>query len=484
MSPFILHRLGDTSFGIWILVFSLSAYYGLFDFGILAAVPRYVARFVVLGDERSLTRFVNTSLAACGALGLAVLAIAAIAAHYLGSVFKIPTDLLETARVLAILVGADAAFGFPLSVFGCILEGYQAYENLNLIHISAALFRGLLIFLALTAGGGLRAMAFITVSINVVRNLACAFLVRRLTPIRLAPKYIDRSMLRELSGFGLVLFILSVAENLRFQSDAIVIGAFLSSAAITHYSIGSRLSEYPSGIVNSMAQIFTPMASEYETRGDYERLRRTFVAANQACALVMFPLCAVLIALGKPIIAVWVGSKYVSSYPVLLILVVSKTLFLAQAGSARILMGLGRLRPLTWAISVDGAANLVLSVALLRRWGIMGVALGTAIPLAGTSLFFLPRHLCRLLGIQVWDFLRRAYLLPLGLTTLMTAALLLLKQLCAPQSYLGLSLDLVLASAVYGGGWLFHFLARQPTEEPVRLRFARLWQQILGRRVN
>ena len=33
LSPYILHRLGDTAFGLWILIFSITGYYGLFDLG-------------------------------------------------------------------------------------------------------------------------------------------------------------------------------------------------------------------------------------------------------------------------------------------------------------------------------------------------------------------------------------------------------------------------------------------------------------------
>ena len=40
MSPFILHRLGDTAFGLWVLVFSLTGYYGIFDFGIRSSLVR------------------------------------------------------------------------------------------------------------------------------------------------------------------------------------------------------------------------------------------------------------------------------------------------------------------------------------------------------------------------------------------------------------------------------------------------------------
>ena len=40
--PFILHKLGDTASGIWVLIFTITGYYGLFDLGIRSSVVRYV----------------------------------------------------------------------------------------------------------------------------------------------------------------------------------------------------------------------------------------------------------------------------------------------------------------------------------------------------------------------------------------------------------------------------------------------------------
>lgn len=481
LSPFILHKLGDTAFGIWVLIFSLTAYYGLFDFGILAAVPRYVARFAVTHDTEALVRFVNTSLAACIVLGFLLFSITLVGSHYLGVVFKVPTDFIGPARILLLLVGTDFAIGLPLHVFGCVLEGYQRFDWLNLTHICASVLRGLLIFVALSLGGGLLMIALVTVVVNVLRHLVCTRIVFVTTPLRLGVKYVEKAMFSELMGFSLISLALTIAENLRFQSDAIVIGAFLSSAAITYYSIGLRLAEYPAGIVNSLAQIFTPMASHFEASGDQMRLQRVFVVGNRACALVIFPLCAFLIILGREIIGVWVGVKYLSSYPVLLVLVISKTLLLAQACSTRMLVGLGRLRLLTLVVFLDGVANLILSIVLLRHFGILGVAIGTAIPLTCTSLFFLPTYLCRLLKVSLRDFLRQAYLLPLVSTGAMACVLMLTRRLLQPSSYVGLLLQLVLAGAAYGLSLLLCLLAFQPDREHIRLRVLRFLQQAVGR---
>src|SRR5882672_249739 len=71
LSPYILHRLGDAAFGIWVLIFSVSGYYGIFDLGIRSSVIRYISKFTAVDDQEGLAKFFNTSLTAYTVIGLA-----------------------------------------------------------------------------------------------------------------------------------------------------------------------------------------------------------------------------------------------------------------------------------------------------------------------------------------------------------------------------------------------------------------------------
>ncbi len=51
LSPFILHRLGDSAFGVWVLTFSITGYYGLFDLGIRSSIVRYVSKHLATGSN-------------------------------------------------------------------------------------------------------------------------------------------------------------------------------------------------------------------------------------------------------------------------------------------------------------------------------------------------------------------------------------------------------------------------------------------------
>jgi O-antigen/teichoic acid export membrane protein len=144
------------------------------------------------------------------------------------------------------------------------------------------------------------------------------------------------------------------------------------------------------------------------------------------------------------------------------------------------LVGLGRLRALTLVVFLDGVANLILSIVLLRHWGILGVAIGTAIPLTCTSLFFLPLYLCRILKVSLGTFLRQAYLLPVISTAGMACVLVLTSRLLQPASYPGLLLQLALAGGSYGLTLLACFLVSEPDLARRGLRVGRFLQQAVG----
>lgn len=462
LSPFILHHLGDDAFGLWVLVFSLTGYYGIFDFGIRSSLVRFVSKFQATGDKEQLTRLINTSLFIYTSLGAILMVPTVLGSIYVDRLFHISPEFLRDARILFFMVGSALALGFPLGISSGILEGLQEFYLLNWTNIVSLLIRAVLIVLALRHGLGLLTVAFITVSLPLITSAVRGVFAQRILAIPYGWRYLDRHSLREVANYGSVTFMIIVAWRLRFKTDAIIIGSMLSAAAITYFSIGARLVDYSVEVVSSLAQIFTPMSSQFHATGDFNRLRVIFIAGNRACAFVMFPLCVSLIVMGKSVIEAWMGPRYISSYIVLLILLIPSTLYNAQTSSNRILFGISQHKTLAIIVLIEGVANVILSVALVRPLGIVGDAIGTAIPLLCTALIFLPRHMCRRLEVPLRKFLSEAYFYPLLLCLPMAFTLALMQRSFYAHRYPQLILNLLVGWSVYGAGVLWFVLTREP----------------------
>lgn len=464
LSPYILHHLGDEAFGLWVLIFAITGYYGLFDLGIRSSIIRYVAKHSAKGENEELNRLINTAFFTYSGIGAVAILVTFTVSFYAGEIFhkSIPGNSVHLARWLILMVGSAVALGFPLGIFGGILEGLQRFYVLNFNSMVSTLVRAALIITALRHGRGLLTIALITVSLPLMTAMVNATVVLRILPLRFSPSYLNRESLKRIASYSSTTFIIIVASRLRFKTDAMVIGTFVSSAAITYFTIGSRLVDYAGEVVSSLAQVFVPMSSQSDATGDLVGLRKIFVAGNRACALIIFPMAAILIILGKSVIEAWVGARYVAtSYPVLLVLIIPSTLMLAQSASGRVLFGMARHKSLAVVTLMEGCANLFLSIFLVRRFGILGDAAGTAIPLACTTLFFLPRHLCRVLKLPVGVYLREAFLMPLMLCGPLVATLFLMHRWFVAHNYFQLAIQLLLGIAVYGVGLLWAIWTRK-----------------------
>jgi len=462
LSPFLVHYLGDTAFGIWVLIFSITGYYGLFDLGIRSSVVRYVSKFTATDDIEDLAKLVNTSLFTYSCIGVFSLLVTVVLSLYVDHIFKIPPEFHSTARWLLLMVGASVGIGFPLGVVGGYLDGLQRFYVNNWANIAGDVARLVLIILAVRQGRGLLTIAAITVILPLILSAIRGIIAYRILPVPFGLKYVDRATFRTIANYSGVTLIIMLATQLKFKTDNIVIGTMISAAAVTYFSFGARIVSYAQQTVMALAQNFLPLASQSEATGNIDRLRKVFLAGNRLCAFTAFPITVTLLMLGKSVIEVWVGKRYVAtSYSVLVILILPATLMWAQAASGRVLFGISKHR--TWAFVTlgEGIANLILSIILVRPYGIIGDALGTAIPLTCSMLFFMPQHLCKKLDIRLRTFVRESYTLPFLLCVPLAAVLLLMRRWFIPHNYRGLVLQLLIAATVYGLGLLWAVLTNR-----------------------
>ena len=199
LSPFILHRLGNTAYGAWILVFSVTGYYGLFDLGIRSSIVRYVSTYTATNDNEAVSRLINTALTVYSAIGVAAILTTLVLSSFLQFLFRMPAEFLPTARVLFLMVGTAVALGFPAGVFTGILEGLNRFYLVNVTNVVSTLLRALLIVLALHFGYGLLTVALITVTLPLLSAGVRAIIALRVLPLRFGWHYVDRNTFGEMA---------------------------------------------------------------------------------------------------------------------------------------------------------------------------------------------------------------------------------------------------------------------------------------------
>jgi Polysaccharide biosynthesis protein len=178
------------------------------------------------------------------------------------------------------MVGAAVALGFPLGVADGILEGPQKFYILNLTTVGSSLCRAALIVVVLRRGHGLLAVALVTVTLPLLSSLVRSSIAFRFLRVRLRRAYITGDTFRQIAVYSGTTFMIVVAAQLKFKNDSIVIGTFISAAAITYFNIGSRIVEYAAeDLANRCAKVDLICREFFRFLADF-----LHVLDNQACA--------------------------------------------------------------------------------------------------------------------------------------------------------------------------------------------------------
>jgi len=472
LTPFVIHTLGQEGYGTWTLITSMTGYMGLLALGVPMASVRYLAQHVAEGDHRK----TNEVIASCAGLYLMISAAAGLIGAALIALFvlayDIPGALRTEARVAFALMTVQVSVGF----IGLLPEGILLAHH-NFVLRNFVRLGGLLLRLGLTVG--LLKLDASLVMLALVQTACLAFdfsvswaLIRRSYPgIRLSLSAFDWRVVRRIFSFSLYVLLLTAGMRLTFETDALVIGAFMGVGSIAFYAVANSIVVYLMEFIVAIAAVVAPMATKLNTEGKPADLREVFLKWSKVALSLTLMIGLFLVTLGPQFIGWWIGPSF--EHPagqVLQILMLSSFVFLPVRGVALpVLMGLGKPRLPAVAFLAAGVLNLGLSILLVGPLGLMGVALGTAIPNVLFAAVVLTLA-CRELKIGVFAYL--GYVVPrAALGALPVLALLLWFSLGVHvQGMLGLVTAGLAMVLLFGVTWVFFVYRNDPYVDLRRFR--------------
>ena len=423
LTPFVIRHLDLVGYGIWVLVQSLVGYCGLLDLGVSSAVTRYVARYAGQGDYHSLNRSIGAALGLFSGMALVVAAAALALAGVLAGFFNIePANIADFKHVVWIL-GMGTALAFPGRVFGATLTAHERFVPANCANIAVILLRAGLTVLLLKADMALMGVAWANLAGAGGGLVAKYILCRRYVPyMRIQLGSVHWKALRSLLTFGAAATVVRVADLLRFQLDSFVIGKWVGLAELAVYAIAARIIfNWIFPLIISGTRVLDPRFAALDSIGQRQKLRELFMRSLAASSTMAFGISMLAFLFGGSFIVRWVGSEFAGAAPVLWILLAACVCDLAQNPGIGLMRALNKHHLYALVTIIEGVANVVLSIALAYRYGIVGVALGTAIPMAVVKLVVQPIYVSRLVGIPLATYLR-PFLLP-GLVAAVTVTI-------------------------------------------------------------
>ena len=406
LMPFTIRMLGQDQYGTWILIASITSYLSMLALGVPMATVRFVARYSSGGEQEELDRAVGSCAGLYAMIGAAAMVCGIILYVVFRSIYDLPAGLDGPASIAFGIVVIYIAAGFFGQLPYGIMSAHHDFVLKNKIQIAGLVLRLGLTYVLLTYRATFIWLAVIQLSTLTAEFAIAMIMVRRRYPhIHVRFRDFDWGMVRRIFSFSLFVLVLQVGGQLTFQTDSLVIGAFLPVSQIPYFTVASSLSVYVMEFVIAIAAVVMPMATSLEAKGEWDQLRVVFLKWSKITLSLTLMVSVYLVVLGPRFIGWWIGDEFVGpAGAVLRILMLANLVFLPVRGVALpVLMGLGKPGRPTIAFLIASVVNLGLSIALVRPMGLNGVALGTAVPNVVYASFVLLLA-CRVLNIRITEW--------------------------------------------------------------------------------
>lgn len=398
--PFNIRHLGPAAYGLWMLTASMTTYFSVLDLGFGGSIVKFVAHYRAKRDVRGLNEIASTLFVIFAAVGLVAYAVFVVLAFNLGRVLNITPDQANEGRSLMLIIGVYVSLGFPFSVFGGVINGFQRYDLNNVVGVGSSVIVAIVNVAMLATGFSLVQLVMATTTIRIV-----AYFIYRLNayavfqPLSLRFSLFAWSRVRELTSFSVYVSLIDWANKLNYSIDAIIIGAYLSASAVTLWTVPQRLAEMLQRMTNQLNGVLFPVVVDSDAGQKAERLHAIFIQGTRLSLVSVLPLGASLFLLAGPLIRAWVGPKFDESIIVTQILIAVVAVRVGNSTATTVLKGAGCHRLLAFSNAGAALANIGLSLLWIRPYGLIGQALGTFVPVAFTSIFILWPAACRRVGI-------------------------------------------------------------------------------------
>lgn len=453
-TPYMLRMMGQSEYGLYSLVASVIAYLTVLDLGFGNAIVRYTAKFrAEKKTEEQYEMF--------GMFFLLYLVIGIIAFGIgLGLYFNVDTLFgntmtaveLDRARIMMLLLVANLAFTFPMSIWGSIIQAYEDFvfqKSLNIIRIilNTAVMICLLHF-------GYKAVAMVVVqTIFNVLTLVVNFIYcrRKLNiHIRFRFKHFHWGFLKEVAIYSFWIFLNAIMDRVYWSTGQFVLGAMVGTVAVAVFAIAIQLEGMYMQFSTAISSVFLPkVTAMVATNRSRKEISDLFIRTGRIQYIVLAYILSGFIIFGRQFIELWAGAGYTDAYIISLLFFIPLTVPLIQNLGITILQARNEMKFRSVLYIIIALVSLAMQIVLTRFFGGIGCAMGVSGALVVGQILIMNVYYRRRQDLDIktfWKEISKMSIIPI---VLIFSSMMVIRHIFALDSWGKLILGIAAFSLVY-----------------------------------
>ena len=379
-TPWMISKIGQADYGIYSLLISLVSLFAL-DFGLGAAVSRFLATYKAVGDRKGARRFLGLAYKLFIVIACIIFIILTAIYYLLENIYTgLTIQEIEKFRTAFLVIGIFTVVSFPFKPFDGILIANERFVYYKLVELLQRVLNVFLLVLVLTLGYGLFAIVVINSLTGLLIILMKYIYIKKTTDLEVELSYYDNNLFKEIFTFSSWITIIMIAQRFIINITPTILGSVSGTAAIAIFSIGTAIEAYTYTFSQALGGLFlTKVIKSITNNDDLQEVERLSIKVGRIQLIVIGLLITGFIVMGKEFILLWVGEKFLDSYYVAVLLIIPTIITFTQEIQNNLLIALNQINYKAMAYLIVGAISMLLSLILSPEYGAIGSAIAICI---------------------------------------------------------------------------------------------------------
>lgn len=373
-TPWILHAVGSSNYGLYTLASSLIALF-LMDFGMSAAVTRFVSNYRAQNNQSSIDAFIGLAVKFFGLICVIVAVVLGIVYANIEIIYGnlTPSELILFKKVF-IITSLFVVSCFPVNICNGILNAYEEYIWLKGIDIINRVGTVIITIILLLRGGGIISLITVNGLCNLISFMLKIVLCKIKLPVHISFSKRGTISLKDIFSFSAWSMVGSVSQQMMFNLIPSVLAMTANTTAITLYGFANVIEGYVSTITQAINGLFMPKVSRDIVKdSDARNILPLMIKVGRINQTIITLLLIGLTVLGKEFVYLWVGDEYSTLYICILFLAYPYYISASQQIANTSISVLNKVKYYALINLVTGLFNLICSYFVCQIWGIVGV---------------------------------------------------------------------------------------------------------------
>ena len=453
-TPYMLRMMGQSEYGLYSLVASVIAYLTVLDLGFGNAIVRYTAKFRAEKKTEEQYEMFGMFFLLYLVIGIVAFGIG------LGLYFNVDTLFGNTmtavelgrARIMMLLLVANLAFTFPMSIWGSIIQAYEDFvfqKSLNIIRI---ILNTVVMICLLHFGYKAVAMVVVQTIFNVLTLVLNFIYCRRKLNIHIyfRFKHFHWGFLKEVALYSFWIFLNAIIDRVYWSTGQFVLGAMVGTAAVAVFAIAIQLEGMYMQFSTAISSVFLPkVTAMVATNRSRKEISDLFIRTGRIQYIVLAYILSGFIIFGRQFIELWAGAGYSDAYMISLLFFIPLTVPLIQNLGITILQARNEMKFRSVLYIIIALVSLAMQIVLTSHFGGIGCAMGVSGALVVGQILIMNVYYRRRQDLDIktfWKEIGKMSIIPI---VLIFSSMLVIRHFFALDSWGKLILGIAAFSLVY-----------------------------------